>query len=157
MAITDSATLHHTCFLVKDLESSAEGLSTALSVSWNVWTLAPENCFVNGQPAKFSFRVALAQIGDSSLELLSPHSGESVYVEHLKTNGEGYHHSCLAYADLETMQSAKAELLDKGYKMIQHGYTEGAFEFCYFELPVAGIIMELLYLKELPLPEKTIG
>ncbi len=157
MTISNSATLHHSCFLVENLESSAEELSKALSVNWGVWTLAPEKCFVNGQPAKFSFRVALARIGDSSLELLSPHSGESVYLEHLKTNGEGFHHSCLAYADLETMQSAKAELLDKGYKMIQHGYTEGAFEFCYFELPVANIIIELLFLKELPPPEKTIG
>jgi len=41
--------------------------------------------------------------------------------------------------------------------MIQHGLTEGAFEFCYFELPVAGMIVEMLYLKELPPPEMIIG
>jgi methylmalonyl-CoA/ethylmalonyl-CoA epimerase len=157
MAVSHSASLHHNCFLVEDLESAAEELSQALAISWNVWTLAPATCFVYGQPAEFSFRVALAQVGGSILELISPHAGESVYVAHLQENGEGYHHTCLAYADRETLQSAKAELLDKGYEMIQHGYTEGVFEFCYFELPVAGIILELLYFKELPPPEKTIG
>ena len=157
MAITNSATFHHNCFLVNELERSAEELSKALSVSWDIWTLSPDNCFVHGQPGKFSFQVALAQIGDSKLELLSPLSGKSVYTEHLKSRGEGYHHSCLAYTDIESMQSAKADLLAKGYRMIQHGYTEGVFEFCYFELPAANIIMELLFLKALPPPEKTIG
>jgi len=40
--------------------------------------------------------------------------------------------------------------------MVQHGYTEGIFEFCYFELTEPNMLLELLYLKELPPPEKTI-
>jgi len=157
MPVSNLATLHHTCILVNDLESSAEKLAKTLSVTWNIWTITPEHCFVNGTPSPFSFKVAFAQIGGANLELIAPHSGKSVYDEHLKEKGEGYHHACFAYADLESMQSAKKELQEQGHKMVQNGYTEGIFEFCYFELTAPAMLLELLYLKELPAPEKTIG
>lgn len=152
-----NATLHHTCFLVNNLEKSAQALSKSLSVKWNIWTITPEKCMVNNNPSPFSFRVALTQIGDASLELICPVSGYSVYHDHMDKKGEGFHHTCLAYADLGSLQAAKDELLNKGYKMIQHGETEGAFEFCYFELGEADIILELLYLSGLPEPEQIIG
>lgn len=157
MAVSNSAALHHTSIVVNDLEKSAEKLAKTLSVSWNVWTITPEHCFVNGKPSPFSFKAAFAQVGGATLELVAPHSGHSVYNEHLKSKGEGYHHTCFAYADLETMQAAKNELQKQGYNMLQLGYTEGFFEFCYFELTEPNMLLELLYLKELPPPEKTIG
>jgi catechol 2,3-dioxygenase-like lactoylglutathione lyase family enzyme len=157
MPVSSSATLHHTCVLVKDIEESAERLSRTLSVPFNFWTIAPEHCFVHGNPSPFAFRIALATVGGASLELVSPQSGQSVYDEYLTQKGEGYHHVCLAYADLQSMQSAKEELISQGYNMVQNGYTEGFFEFCYFELTEPCILLELLYLKELPPPEKTIG
>ncbi len=157
MPVSTSATLHHTSIVVNDLEKSATILAEQLSVSWNIWTISPEHCFVNGEPSPFSFKAAFAQIGGANLELLSPHSGNSVYSEFLKSKGEGYHHTCLAYADLASMQSAKEELLKQGHKILQHGYTEGFFEFCYFQLNEPAVLIELLYLKELPPPESTIG
>lgn len=156
MSVSNSATLHHTSILVKDLEKAAAKLATTLSVSWNLWTIMPDHCFVHGEPSTFSFKVGFAQIGGANLELIAPHTGHSIYNEHLKSKGEGYHHSCFAYSDLESMQSAKEELQKQGYEMLQHGYTEGIFEFCYFELTEPNILLELLYLKELPLPEKII-
>ena len=157
MPVSNSATLHHTSILVNDIELSAEKLAKTLSVSWNLWTITPDHCFVNGEPSPFSFRAAIAQVGGANLELISPNSGKSIYDDYLKLKGEGYHHSCFAYADLESMQSAKEELKTQGYKMIQNGYTEGVFEFCYFELTDPNMLLELLYLKELPPPERTIG
>jgi Glyoxalase/Bleomycin resistance protein/Dioxygenase superfamily len=157
MPVSNSAALHHTSVLVNDLEVSAAKLAKTLSVAWNVWTIAPEHCFVHGEPSPFSFKAAFAQIGGANFELIAPLSGHSVYNEHLAAKGEGYHHCCLAYADLESMQSAKNELLSQGYKMIQNGYTEGFFEFSYFELTEPNMLIELLFLKELPPPEKTIG
>ena len=157
MPVSNSATLHHTSILVRNLELSAAKLAKTLSVSWNIWTITPDHCFVHGKPSPFSFKAAFAQVGGANLELISPSSGNSVYDEHLELNGEGYHHTCFAYQDLETMQAAKKELQEQGCKMIQHGYTEGVFEFCYFELTEPSMLLELLYLKELPPPEKTIG
>jgi len=106
MSVSNSDTLHHTCILVNDLEKSAGKLAKTLSVTWNLWTIAPEYCFVNGGISPYSFRVGFAQVGGANLELISPHSGHSVYDEHLKLKGEGYHHACFAYSDLESMQAA---------------------------------------------------
>lgn len=157
MSVTKSATLHHTCILVNDLEKTAEKMAKALGISWALFTIAPEKCFVNEEPSPFSFKIGFTQIGDSNLELIAPDTGHSVYNEHLKTKGEGYHHTCLVYSELESMQAASASLENEGYKKIQHGYTTGLFEFCYFELGEPNIIIELLYLKEMPPPEKVIG
>ena len=157
MPVSNSATLHHTSILVNDIERSAEKLAKTLSVTFNIWTITPEHCFVNGKPSPFSFKAAFAQIGNGTLELISPVSGQSYYNDHLREKGEGYHHICFAYADLQSMQAAKEELLGQGYKMIQNGYTEGVFEFCYIELTEPNLLLELLFLKELPPPEKTIG
>ncbi|HRI86231.1 MAG TPA: VOC family protein [Ignavibacteria bacterium] len=157
MPVSNSASLHHTSILVSDIEKSAKKLAKTLSVTWNIWTITPEHCFVNGESSPFSFKAAFAQVGDGNLELISPHTGNSVYNEHLKLRGEAFHHACFAYADLQSMQSAKDELEKQGFKLIQHGYTEGVFEFCYFELTEPNMLLELLYLKELPPPEKTIG
>lgn len=156
MSVTKSTTLHHASILVKDLEKAANRLSKTFSVDWNVWTIAPEHTFVKGKPSPFSFRVAIAEIGSASLELISPLSGSNALDEYLNTNGEGYHHTCFAYQTLEEMQAAKAELTSKGFEMIQNGYTEGALEFAYFQLTEPNILLELLYIKELPAPDKTI-
>lgn len=143
MPVSNSATLHHTSILVNDLEATAEKLSKTLSVSWNLWTITPDHCFVNGEPSPFSFRVGFAQIGGANIELISPHSGKSIYDDYLKLKGEGHHHTCFAYSDLESMQSAKEELQKQGHKMVQHGYTDGIFEFCYFELTEPNMLIEL--------------
>ena len=142
---------------MNDLEKSAQKLAKTLSVTWNLRTIAPDHCFVNGEPSSFSFKAGFAQVGGANLELISPHTVHSVYDEHLKLKGEGYHHSCFAYADLESMQAAKDELQKQEHNMVQHGYTEGVFEFCYFEFTEPNMLPELLHLKELPPPEKTIG
>jgi catechol 2,3-dioxygenase-like lactoylglutathione lyase family enzyme len=152
--LVSNATLHHTCFLVNDLEKSVNALVKSISLTFNTWTIKPERCMVKGKYSQFSFRVAMAQIGDASIELISPLSGDSIYNEYLLKNGEGFHHICFAYEDLKSMQSAKSELLNKGYNMIQHAKTDGAFEFGYFSLPGANILLELLYLNGLPEPEK---
>ena len=76
------AALHHTCFLVRDLEGTAQQLSDALGIGpWNIWTITPAECRVHGQVSPFSFRVALADVGGNTFELITPHSGETVYNE----------------------------------------------------------------------------
>ena len=89
--------------------------------------------------------------------LISPHEGQSVYEEHLATKGEGFHHTCIAYPDLEDVRSARDELLSQGRTLIQSGGHGDLFEFYYFEIPETDSIFELLYLSELPPPEATIG
>jgi hypothetical protein len=55
------ATLHHTCFIVRDLEGIAQRLSDSLGIGpWNIWTIVPAACRVHGRESPFTFRVALA-------------------------------------------------------------------------------------------------
>jgi methylmalonyl-CoA/ethylmalonyl-CoA epimerase len=81
--ISDSGTLHHTCFVVRDVEATAAALAESGIGPWGVWTIEPAATTVRGRAAPFSFRIALAQVGASSYELLAPHEGESIYDEHL--------------------------------------------------------------------------
>jgi catechol 2,3-dioxygenase-like lactoylglutathione lyase family enzyme len=154
MNVPGSSTLHHTCFLVRDVDGAAARLATTLGIGpWHVWTITPEEGTVHGR----SVRVALAEHGGSSYELLAPISGDSVYVEHLATKGEGFHHTCHAYASREELRAAKAELLAKGCEMIQDASLGDLGEFCCFAVPETASVLELLYLRQLPPPEKAIS
>jgi len=157
MGVGDSGSLHHTCWVVNDLEAVARSLADSLSIQWGVWTISPDDCTVNGEEVPYSFRLAVAQVGDSNFELIEPLEGHSVYVEHLATKGEGFHHTCLIYQSHEAMRSARDELADQGRVMIQSGALGDAGEFYYFHMPENDSALELLYLTELPPPEMTIG
>ena len=158
MGVANSGVLHHTCFVVHDVEKTAKALAESLSIGpWKIWTIEPTESTVHGEMESFSFRVALAEVGGGNYELLSPLSGKSVYSEHLANHGEGFHHTCLSYPSLEAMQAARSELVSQGREMVQGGSVGDAVEFCYFFMPEIDSILELLYLGELPPPELTIG
>jgi catechol 2,3-dioxygenase-like lactoylglutathione lyase family enzyme len=160
MTMPSPATLHHTCFLVRDLERTAQALSDSLAIGpWNVWTIEPAECRVHGQESPFSFRVAFAEVGGGTFELITPHTGNSVYDEHLAEHGEGFHHTCLVYPTLEAVRAAKAELLRQGREMIQEASAGDVFDLGFFTFPEIGSAVELLYLDaaQLPPPEVVIG
>ena len=153
------AALHHTCFLVRNLEETAQHLSDALGIGpWNIWTITPAESRVYGQVSPFSFRVALATVGGGTFELIAPHSGRSVFEEHLDKHGEGFHHTCLVYPSLEAVREAKTELRRQGRELIQEGSAGDVFDFGYFLFPEIGSVMEVLYLDaaKLPPPEAVI-
>ena len=156
MQITESGTLHHTCFVVHDVEKTAAALAASGIGPWGVWTIAPAATTVRGRDVPFSFRIAFTQVGDSNYELLAPHEGESIYVDHLAANGEGFHHTAIRYPSREAMREAKAELDRQGRTMVQSADMGDLGEFCYYDVPEIGSLIELLYFTE-PLPEKAIG
>lgn len=154
-----SAALHHTCFIVRDLEGSAQMLSDSLGVGpWNIWTIAPAVSRLRGVESPMSFRVALAAAGGGNYELITPHSGRSALDEHLEQFGEGFHHICMAYPSLEAVREAKAALLSQGRELIQEADSGEAFSFSYFHFPEIGAAIELLFLdgSQLPPPERVI-
>jgi hypothetical protein len=155
--VTESGTLHHTCFLVHDVEKSAAALAESGIGPWGIWTIEPTATTVRGREVPFSFRVALASVGDSNFELVAPHKGESILVDHLEANGERFHHACIAYSSWQAMREAKAELVRQGREIVLSADLGESGEFCYVEMPEMGALLELLYVTELPPPEKTIG
>jgi hypothetical protein len=155
--ITESGTLHHTCFVVHDVERTAAALAESGIGPWSIWTIGPLTATVRGREVPVSFRIGLAAVGDSNFELLAPHESESIYDDHLEANGEGFHHTCVAYPSREAMQAAKADLVRQGREVVQSADMGELGEFCYFDIPEMGALLELLYVTELPPPEKTIG
>jgi methylmalonyl-CoA/ethylmalonyl-CoA epimerase len=155
--ITEGATLHHVGIVVHDVEKAAEGLAKSGLGPWGVWTIAPETTEVRGRDVPFTFRIAFATVGDSNFELIAPLEGESIYVDHLKTHGEGLHHTCMAYSTREAMRAAKAALLGEGRELVQSADMGELGEFCYFQMPEMGSLLELLYVSELPPPERAIA
>ena len=159
MATPPPAALHHTCFLVRDLEGTAKRLSDAMSIGpWNIWTIEPAVCKVHGKESPFSFRVALASVGGGTYELITPRTGRTIYDEHLEKHGEGFHHTCLAYPTLEAVRAAKAELRRQGRDPIQEASAGSVFDFAYFLFPEIGSLVEVLFLdaSQLPPPEAVI-
>jgi len=153
------AALHHTCFLVRDLEGTAQRLANDLGIGpWNIWTIEPAHCVVRGQQSPFSFRVALATVGGGTWELITPHRGQSILDERLAKHGEGFHHTCLAYASLEAVRAARDDLRRQGREPVQEGGAGDVFEFAYFEFPEIGALVEVLYLdaSKLPPPEMVV-
>jgi hypothetical protein len=160
MAIPAAAAIHHTCFVVRELEATAQRLSDALGIGpWNIWTIAPTDCVVRGQPSPFTFRVALATVGGGTIELITPHTGHSVFDEHIEGHGSGFHHTCLVYPSPEAVREAKAELRRQGREIIQEGGTADVFDYAYVLFPEIGSAIELLYLdvSKLPPPEMVIA
>ena len=115
-------------------------------------TIRPTTCRVHGEERPFSFRVALATVGGGTFELVTPHTGPSVYDEHLDAHGEGFHHTCLVYPTLEAVREAKAELRRQGREAIQEASAADAFEFAYFQFPEIGSAVEVLFLDAAMLP-----
>ena len=151
--------LHHTSFLVHDLEGTAQRLSDALGIGpWNIWTITPAECRVHGQARPFAFRIALATVGGGTFEIVTPHSGPSVLDEHLQEHGEGFHHTCLVYSSLEAVREAKAELLRQGRELVQEASGGDVFDSAYFRFPEIGSPVEVLYLDpaKLPAPQAVI-
>ena len=147
MTLPKPLAFHHTCFLVRDLEGAAVALSASLGIGpWAFFTIVPERCRVRGREQPFSFRVALCTIGGGTYELVSPLSGPSVYDEFLARHGDGFHHTCLAYATLAELRAAKQALLDEGRELIQEGSAGELFDFGYFLYPEIGSAVELLFL-----------
>jgi hypothetical protein len=157
MGVGDTGSLHHTCWVVNDLEQAAQSLANSLSIQWGVWTIEPAGCTVHGEDVPYTFRLAVARVGDSNMELIEPLEGLSVYVEHLQSKGEGFHHTCIIYPTREAMRAARDELASQGREMIQSGDLGEAGEFYYFHMPEHDAALEVLYLSELPAPEMTIG
>ena len=160
MTIPAAATLHHTAFLVRNLEATAQRLSDTLGIGpWNVWTIVPAECMVRGQPAQFTFRAAMAAVGAGTFELITPHTGQSIYDDYLAQRGDGYHHICLVYPTLDAVREAKAELRRQGREIIQEGSAGDVFDFGYVAFPEIGSLVELLFLDvtKLPPPDAVIG
>lgn len=147
MSALEGASFHHTCFVVHDVDATAATLTATLGIGdWELATISPVRTLVGGREVPCVFRIAIAKVGDSRLELAAPVSGEGIYGAHLAEHGESFHHTCFSYETREQLRAAKASLLSNGHEALQECDLGEGGEFCYLALPETGSILELLYL-----------
>ena len=145
----DLSGLYQIGMVVEDLDRSLERYWHVLGVGpWRVYTfeqsMARETSY-RGRPGNFKMRIAVAQMGPWTLELIQPLEGESIYREHLDRAGGGVQHMGIRVDNLEeAVRQAEA----MGFQVIQsargHGlHGDGGWAYLDTEKEF-GVILELI-------------
>jgi hypothetical protein len=139
--------LHHTAWVVSDVDAAARTLTDAVGLGpWDIRTVEPVETRWRGEVVPFAFRVGVAPLGGSRYELVGPASEGGPLHAHLAEHGEGFHHSCIGYDSRAAMQAARDELAAAGHELVVHADLGDAGEFAYVAVPGAIGLLELLYL-----------
>jgi methylmalonyl-CoA/ethylmalonyl-CoA epimerase len=138
--------LHQVGIVVRDLEDSMKHYESIFGIgSWQVITVDPSilsDMTYHGRPVQYTFRVALATVGQIELELLQPVEGENIYSDFLKEHGEGLHH--LGHVKVDNLDEAVQALEKDGFACLQSGrYPGGAYAYMDMVKPL-GYIIELV-------------
>ena len=86
--------------IVPDLESAMDGYTGSLGVSFHQFDVDQDMGSFSGSSAQFRVRIAVAQVGTCSIELIQPASGVTFYSKHLETHAPGVHHFGVYVDDL---------------------------------------------------------
>src|SRR4051812_3804014 len=108
---------NHICIATRDLDRAVRVWSDRYGVGpWRVFEYDASNmsAMIDGRPAQFEMRAALAQLGPSfRIEIIQPLSGDNPYADSLEQHGgaDHLHHVRLEVADFE---AASRRLGDMG-------------------------------------------
>jgi len=142
---------HHMAIVVRDIDRGVEYFQ-----SLGVATFQPE--FITDSSTFTDYKVygktpttidktrgRFVQIGSLQFELLQPVEGGRIYVEFLKSRGEGVHHVAYTVGDLN-METAK--LAEKGIPVISKVTLQNGDCFAYFDTcKIGNIVLELMQLR----------
>jgi methylmalonyl-CoA/ethylmalonyl-CoA epimerase len=119
----------HVAIVVRNLEETMRRYWEVLGIGpWEICDAKPpvlHGQYYDGKPADFTYRLAFARVGSTSLELVQPLSGRSSYSDFLEKHGEGLHH--IGFAVASTQDTTRA-LNQAGCRPIMGGgFKDGAF------------------------------
>ena len=133
----------HIGVVVKDIDKTVEYYSSMWGLGpWKKFErlVAKEQMLAEGlYNTSYTLKVAAAQWGPVTLELLQPAGGKSVWSDFLETNGEGIHHLCF---DVPNWDEVVAQVKKDGAKLLVGAKLEG-LTWCYFETSPGGLIIEI--------------
>ena len=92
----------HISFVVKDIEKVKEYWSSTFGVGpWRILELEGTPASrKNGKPmGDYKCKIAFAEIGQVSVELIEPVEGDTIWKEFLDSKGEGIHHISFGQVD----------------------------------------------------------
>ncbi|MFC2024238.1 VOC family protein [Chloroflexota bacterium] len=119
--------------VVKNLEQVMNHYSTVLGIgNWELTEFAStiqQQATYLGKPGDYTFRSALAPVGEIQLELVQPVSGDSLFIDSICEHGEGVHHLAFAVDDIEeTTHNMNSE----GFATLMSGRFDN-HSFAYFD------------------------
>jgi glyoxalase/bleomycin resistance protein/dioxygenase superfamily protein len=129
--------------VVPDLKTAMDGYIASLGVTFQVFQVDESMADFSGSSPQFRIRFAVAPAGLSSIELIQPVAGTTIYSVHLQARGPGIHHLGV-YVD--SLPDAKKGLRQRGYKALLEGSIRNLGQFAYFEAPDMHCIVEPLEL-----------
>jgi catechol 2,3-dioxygenase-like lactoylglutathione lyase family enzyme len=154
--------MHHVGFIVHDLEKTMKRLADSQGIKpWSIYTIKPDNPIIRGKQApSFSAKFAMALLGNTVIELISPYEGEGIYSEFLKEKGEGFHHIAFMFPSQEELDKELSAREKNGAEVLFGGGLSwpgmGVLgSYYYLDTKEMGLVIELCYAKQMPAPEKT--
>jgi methylmalonyl-CoA/ethylmalonyl-CoA epimerase len=152
-------TIHQVALVVRDLDEAVRRYWTHCGIGpWRIYTYEPplvKDMTYRGKRRDYRMRLALAQMGEMTLELIQPLSDENIYTDHLRRKGPGLHHVGVIVPSVE---AAVAQAAHGGFLVLQSGRGyglrgDGAFAYMDTE-GILGIIVEFIEIpKERVAPE----
>ena len=129
--------------VVPDLKPAMDGYISTLGVTFQVFEVDESNSSFSGSSAAFRLRFGIALMGLSSIQLIQPVAGETIYSDHLRTRGPGMHHIGVYVTSVD---AASDELRQRGYSKLMAGHIDRLGRFAYFDAPDLHTIVEPLQL-----------
>lgn len=122
--------------VVEDLQDGVDRFQAILGVEpWDVHRFEPPaltDTTYRGEPTEYGMWLALADAGDTQIELIEPTIGPNLYDDHLDEHGEGLHHVAYFGWDATTAEAVIAEFEAEGMPAVQRGIVGGT-EFVYLD------------------------
>ena len=134
--------------VVRDIEKTLKHLSSLWPIGpFQIREMDVPDAIVHGKQTRVKAKLAFFQAGPIEVELIEPGEGENIFREFLNTKGEGLHHLGIRVSDIK---SEMARLMGGGIHVLQSGDTPRV-SFAYMDTEgTAGVIFELLQLKQNP-------
>ncbi|MDX2153731.1 MAG: VOC family protein [Bryobacteraceae bacterium] len=133
----------HIGLVVGDLEPAMDGYHAAYRAKFGVFEVDERTSVFSGSSAAYRIRIAVAQVGGVSIELIQPMEGETLYSRFLASRGPGLHH---LGTYVTSLARSDKELQRRGYVRLLEGRIRGLGKFGYFEAPELACIVEPLEL-----------
>ncbi len=136
----------YSCFVTYDAESMARKLSCAYPVKWNIFDFETEKSFSADSGSPLLYQMQISEGAHKPMILITPYSGNNIFSDYLDAFGEGFHHDCFMYENLEEYKRELAHLLESGYSKVQHCSKQTVFESYILKHPESQFMLELLFL-----------
>lgn len=144
--LTTPSRTQYSCFVTYDAASMARKLSSAYHVKWNIFDFETEKSLSSDPVPSLLYQMQISEGAHKPIILITPYSGNNIFSDYLDAFGEGFHHDCFMYENMEEFTMELAHLLESGYSKVQNCSKQSVFESYILKHPDSQFMLELLFL-----------